>query len=84
MIYGSPLGSTHPKEQGMRRAVYFQYELGTADSIAKTVEAFLNDWAQIVNLYVLMEDLAEYMKSEKSNQIVSKVPHTTYTNTHIL
>ncbi|KAL1465599.1 hypothetical protein WDU94_005154 [Cyamophila willieti] len=84
VIYGSPLGSTHPKEQGMRRAVYFQYELGTADSIAKTVEAFLNDWAQIVHLYVLMEDLAEYMKSEKSNQIANLFSIKSYSYSRLI
>lgn len=46
----------------MRRPVYFQYEMGTADTVSRTVDALLNDWAQIVHLYSLVHDLAEYFK----------------------
>lgn len=67
VMYGSPLASTHPKEQGMRRPVYFKYEMGTADSVSKTVDALLSDWAQIAHLYTLVEDLAEYFRMEKFN-----------------
>ncbi|XP_039277838.1 mediator of RNA polymerase II transcription subunit 14 [Nilaparvata lugens] len=67
VMYGSPLASTNPKEQGMRRPVCFQYEMGTAENVSKTVDALLNDWAQIVHLYSLVEDLAEYFRIEKYN-----------------
>ncbi|XP_031837631.1 mediator complex subunit 14 [Nomia melanderi] len=67
VFHGSPLSSNHPKEQGLRRPVYFQYEMGTADTMSRTVDALLNDWAQIVHLYSLVHDLAEYFKMEKYN-----------------
>ncbi|XP_029672240.1 mediator of RNA polymerase II transcription subunit 14 isoform X4 [Formica exsecta] len=67
VFFGSPLSSNHPKEQGVRRPVYFQYEMGTADTVSRTVDALLNDWAQIVYLYSLVHDLAEYFKMEKYN-----------------
>ncbi|XP_029175200.1 mediator of RNA polymerase II transcription subunit 14 isoform X4 [Nylanderia fulva] len=67
VFFGSPLSSSHPKEQGVRRPVYFQYEMGTADTVSRTVDALLNDWAQIVHLYSLVHDLAEYFKMEKYN-----------------
>jgi len=47
---------------GLRRPVYFQYEMGTADTVSRTVDALLNDWAQIVHLYSIVHDLAEYFK----------------------
>lgn len=46
----------------MRRPVYFQYEMGSADNVSKTVDSLLSDWAQIVHLYTLVEDLAEYFR----------------------
>ena len=46
----------------MRRPVYFQYEMLAADCVGKTVDALLSDWAQIVHLYTLVEDLAEYFR----------------------
>ncbi|XP_003426298.1 mediator of RNA polymerase II transcription subunit 14 [Nasonia vitripennis] len=67
VFYGSPLISSHPKEQGLRRPIYFQYEMGTIDTIPQMVDSLLNDWAQIVNLYSLVHDLSEYYKMEKSN-----------------
>ncbi|XP_033360225.1 mediator of RNA polymerase II transcription subunit 14 [Bombus vosnesenskii] len=67
VFYGSPLSSSHPKEQGLRRPVYFQYEMGTADTVSRTVDALLNDWAQIVYLYSIVHGLAEYFKMEKYN-----------------
>ena len=67
VFYGSPLSSSHPKELGLRRPVYFQYEMGTADTVSRTVDALLNDWAQIVHLYSIVHDLAEYFKMEKYN-----------------
>ncbi|XP_012256588.1 mediator of RNA polymerase II transcription subunit 14 isoform X2 [Athalia rosae] len=67
VFYSSPLSSSHPKEQGLRRPVYFQYEMGTADAVSRTVDSLLNDWAQIVHLYSIVHDLAEYFKMEKYN-----------------
>ncbi|KMQ89075.1 mediator of rna polymerase ii transcription subunit 14-like protein [Lasius niger] len=54
-------------DSGVRRPVYFQYEMGTADTVSRTVDALLNDWAQIVHLYSIVHDLAEYFKMEKYN-----------------
>nr|XP_018906970.1 PREDICTED: mediator of RNA polymerase II transcription subunit 14 isoform X1 [Bemisia tabaci] len=62
VFYGSPVVSTYSKEQGMRRPVYFQYEMSTPE---KTVEHLLNDWARIVHLYTIVEELAEYFKTDK-------------------
>ncbi|XP_034941406.1 mediator of RNA polymerase II transcription subunit 14 [Chelonus insularis] len=67
VFYSSPLTSSHPKEQGLRRPVYFQYEMGTAETVSRTVDSLLNDWAQIVHLYSIVQDLAEYFKMEKYN-----------------
>lgn len=67
VFYGSPLASSHPKEQGLRRPVYFQYDMGTADIVRKTVDNLLSDWAQIVHLYSVVEELAEYFRIEKYN-----------------
>lgn len=67
VFHSSPLTSSHPKEQGLRRPVYFQYEVGTAETVSRTVDALLNDWIQIVQLYSLVQDLAEYFKKEKYN-----------------
>nr|CAD7406222.1 unnamed protein product [Timema poppensis] len=62
VFHGSPLASTHPKEQGLRRPVYFQYDMGNIDNVSKTVDALLSDWAQVVHLYMLVEGLAEYFR----------------------
>ncbi|XP_008554086.1 mediator of RNA polymerase II transcription subunit 14 [Microplitis demolitor] len=67
VFYSSPLTTSHPKEQGLRRPVYFQYEMGTAETISKTVDSLLNDWAQIVYLYSIVQDFTEYLKIEKYN-----------------
>nr|CAD7587621.1 unnamed protein product [Timema genevievae] len=67
VFHGSPLASTHPKEQGLRRPVYFQYDMGNIDNVSKTVDALLSDWAQVVHLYTLVEGLAEYFRMEKVN-----------------
>ncbi|PSN29847.1 Mediator of RNA polymerase II transcription subunit 14 [Blattella germanica] len=67
VFYGSPLASSHPKEQGLRRPVYFQYDMGTAETVSKTVDLLLCDWAQIVHLYTVVEELAEYFRIEKYN-----------------
>lgn len=47
---------------GMRRPVYFQYEMNSAESISKMVSSFMQDWSQIVHLYCLIEDMAEYLR----------------------
>ncbi|KAJ8944470.1 hypothetical protein NQ318_008740, partial [Aromia moschata] len=65
VFYSTPLSSTHPKEQGSRRPIYFQYEMATIDCTAKTVEALLNDWGQIVHLYTIVHDMSEYLKIDK-------------------
>lgn len=36
--------------------------MGTADTVSRIVDALLNDWAQIVHLYLIVHDLAEYFK----------------------
>lgn len=47
----------------MRRPVYFQYEMGSADNVSKTVDCLLSDWAQIAHLYSLVDELAEYFRT---------------------
>lgn len=42
--------------------MYFQFDMGTAETVSKTVDALLSDWAQIVHLYTVVEDLAEYFR----------------------
>jgi mediator of RNA polymerase II transcription subunit 14 len=42
--------------------VYFQYDMGSAETVSKTVDALLSDWAQIVHLYTVVEELAEYFR----------------------
>ncbi|XP_028038306.1 mediator of RNA polymerase II transcription subunit 14-like [Bombyx mandarina] len=54
VFHGSPLRTPNPKEQGERRCVYLQYELGT--DAGRTAEAFLADWAAIVHLHTLLHD----------------------------
>lgn len=41
--------------------MYFQYDMGTVDTIDRTVDALLSDWAQIVHLYTIVHDLTEYL-----------------------
>ncbi|ERL93945.1 mediator of RNA polymerase II transcription subunit 14 [Dendroctonus ponderosae] len=65
VFYASPLTSSHAKEQGSRRPIYFQYEMLSADQTSKTVENLLNDWWKIVQLYTLVHDLSEYLKMDK-------------------
>lgn len=47
---------------GLRRPVYFQYDMLTAENINRTVDSLLSDWTQIVHLYTIVYDLAEYFK----------------------
>lgn len=46
----------------MRKPVYFQYEMNGAESVLKVIDSLMNDWAQIVHLYCLIEDMAEYLR----------------------
>ncbi|XP_060525569.1 mediator of RNA polymerase II transcription subunit 14 [Cylas formicarius] len=61
----TPLSSTHAKEQGSRRPIYFQYEMTTIDQTSKTVDCLLSDWWQIVHLYTVIHELSEYLKLDK-------------------
>ncbi|XP_045529782.1 mediator of RNA polymerase II transcription subunit 14 [Pieris brassicae] len=54
VFHGSPVRTPSAKEQGERRCVYLQYELGT--NAGRTAEAFLADWAAIVHLHTLLHD----------------------------
>ncbi|CAH1996692.1 unnamed protein product [Acanthoscelides obtectus] len=65
VFYSTPLSSTHPKEQGSRRPIYFQYDMATVENTSKTVDALISDWNQIVHLYTLVHDLSEYLKTDK-------------------
>lgn len=59
VFHGSPLSSIHPKEQGLRRPVYFQYEMGVGlEGVSRAVDSLLADWACIAHLHSLVEDLA--------------------------
>ncbi|KAJ8684722.1 hypothetical protein QAD02_020515, partial [Eretmocerus hayati] len=65
VFYGSPVASLHPKEQGLRRPVHFQYDMGTTDTIPQMVDSFLRDWVKIVHLYGLVHDFSENYRSEE-------------------
>ncbi|XP_055589648.1 mediator of RNA polymerase II transcription subunit 14 [Uranotaenia lowii] len=67
VFYGTPLPSTHHKEQGMRRAVYLQYDMLPVESVDKVVDMILNDWSKIVYLYTLVHDFREQIKNDKYN-----------------
>ncbi|KAI8429987.1 hypothetical protein MSG28_000441 [Choristoneura fumiferana] len=54
VFHGSPVRTPTQKEQGERRCVYLQYELGT--DAGRTADAFLADWAAIVHLHTLLHD----------------------------
>lgn len=66
IFYETPLKSKHHREQGQRRPVYFQYDLGTSETVGKTVDSLLDDWSRIVYLYPLVHDFAEQFKNGKS------------------
>lgn len=81
VFYGSPLQSTHHKEQGMRRAVYLQYDMLPEDMVKVTVDNLLNDWSKFVFLYTLVHDFAEEYKSNKFNlQNIITIKSYTYTS----
>ncbi|XP_046397458.1 mediator of RNA polymerase II transcription subunit 14 [Ischnura elegans] len=59
VFHGSPLTSIHPKEQGLRRPVYFQYEMGAGvEGVSRAVDGLLADWACVAHLHYLVEDVA--------------------------
>lgn len=55
---------------GSRRPVYFQYDMAGIDTVSRTVESFLNDWAQMVHLYTIVHDLSEYLVNGKKYIVV--------------
>lgn len=55
--------------------MYFQYDMGTAETVSKTVDALLSDWAQIVHLYMVVEDLAEYFRIGECSYAVIYIEH---------
>ncbi|XP_053601349.1 mediator of RNA polymerase II transcription subunit 14 [Plodia interpunctella] len=63
VFHSSPVRTPNPKEQGERRCVYLQYELG-ADA-ARTAEALLADWAAIVHLHALLHDFMARPQQER-------------------
>lgn len=67
IFYSTPLQSTYYKEQGQRRAIYFQYEMLPVDSMGKTVDLILNDWMKVALLYALVHDFAELYNHDKYN-----------------
>lgn len=81
IFYSTPLLSSHPKEAGNRRAVYFNYEMMPADQTGKTVDQMLNDWLKIVLLYSLVHDFAELYNSDRYNlKNIISVKSYNYTN----
>uniref|UniRef100_A0AAG5D4U4 Mediator of RNA polymerase II transcription subunit 14 n=1 Tax=Anopheles atroparvus TaxID=41427 RepID=A0AAG5D4U4_ANOAO len=81
VFYGSPLPSLHHKEQGMRRAVYLQYEMLPVESVGKVVDQLLNDWSKIVYLYTLVHEFREQLQNEKYNlQNMVAIRSYNYTN----
>ncbi|XP_065213759.1 mediator of RNA polymerase II transcription subunit 14-like isoform X2 [Planococcus citri] len=69
VMYGTPVStaSIHSREQGTRRPVYFQHEMNSSESASKIVDSLMADWSQIVHLYCLIEDMAEYSRLGKFN-----------------
>ena len=43
--------------------------MGTAETVSKTVDSLLSDWAQIVHLYTVVEELAEYFRIGKYSAV---------------
>ncbi|KAG4074048.1 hypothetical protein HA402_014253 [Bradysia odoriphaga] len=67
VFFGTPLQSTHHREQGLRRTVYYQYDLVSSDMVNKTINSLLSDWSKIVYLYSIVHEFAEQYKNEKYN-----------------
>ncbi|XP_028152767.1 mediator of RNA polymerase II transcription subunit 14 isoform X2 [Diabrotica virgifera virgifera] len=84
VFYSTPLSSTHPKEQGSRRPIYFQYEMTTVDNTSKTADALISDWNQIVHLYTLVHDLSEYLKIDKYSFLANMFCIKSYNYTKLI
>ncbi|XP_041973972.1 mediator of RNA polymerase II transcription subunit 14 isoform X2 [Aricia agestis] len=65
IFHGSPVRTPNPKEQGERRCVYLQYELGT--DAGRTADVFLADWAAIVHLHTLLYDFMQRPAQERES-----------------
>lgn len=65
VFFGTPLQSTHHREQGLRRTVYYQYDLVSSDMVSKTIDSLLSDWSKIVYLYSIVHEFAEQYKNGK-------------------
>lgn len=63
VFFGTPLQSGHHREQGQRRTVYYQFEMGPSDTVGRTIDSLLNDWSKIVYLYSIVHDFAEQYKN---------------------
>ncbi|CAG9108193.1 unnamed protein product [Plutella xylostella] len=63
VFHGSPVRTPNPKEQGERRCVYLQYELGT--EAARTADALLQDWSAIVHLHELLHGFMQRPRQER-------------------
>lgn len=68
LFHGSPLGSVSPTEQGSRFPVYLSYDVTTAEDAGRTVDAILQDWAHIANLYASVLSLASVMQTREERQ----------------
>ncbi|KAJ6633734.1 Mediator of RNA polymerase II transcription subunit 14 [Pseudolycoriella hygida] len=77
---GTPLQSTHNREQGSRRTVYYQYELLPSEMIAKTIDSLLSDWSKIVYLYSIVHEFAEQHENEKNLQNLVTIKSYSYNN----
>lgn len=81
VFYSTPLQSSHPKEQGNRRSVYFHYEMLPADQMGKTVDQILNDWMKIILLYSLVHDFSDLFNADKYNlKNIVNIKSYSYTN----
>lgn len=65
VFFGTPLQSTHHREQGLRRTVYYQYDLASSEMVSKTIDSLLSDWSKIVYLYSIVHEFAEQYKNGK-------------------
>lgn len=68
VFFGTPLQSTHHREQGLRRTVYYQYDLVSSDMVSKTIDSLLSDWSKIVYLYSIVHEFAEQYKNGKKKK----------------
>lgn len=74
VFFGTPLQSTHHREQGLRRTVYYQYDLVSSDMVSKTIDSLLSDWSKIVYLYSIVHEFAEQYKNGKKLRLTVVVP----------